>query len=151
MAHDFAEKEIRPVAWEYDEHGTWPQEIIEKAWELGLMNNHDPDSTLPYLVRLPLNDGLVFRTSGTWPRTKALYCHPVGLGEWPDEPEVVERTRVRSCVRRGAAIDLVLERGRENRSQVVFTTARGREMVFWQSPQRIIRGLCIATLNLPTF
>jgi acyl-CoA dehydrogenase len=43
MAHDFAEKEIRPVAWEYDRDGTWPQEIIEKAWELGLMNFHIPE------------------------------------------------------------------------------------------------------------
>ena len=43
MAHDFAEKEIRPVAWEYDKDGTWPQEIIEKAWELGLMNSHIPE------------------------------------------------------------------------------------------------------------
>jgi acyl-CoA dehydrogenase len=43
MAHDFAVNEIRPVAWEYDEHGTWPQEILEKAWELGLMNNHVPE------------------------------------------------------------------------------------------------------------
>ncbi len=42
MARDFAEKEIRPVAWEYDRDGTWPQEIIEKSWELGLMNNHLP-------------------------------------------------------------------------------------------------------------
>jgi acyl-CoA dehydrogenase len=42
MAHDFAQKEIRPVAWEYDRDGTWPAEIIEKAWELGLMNNHLP-------------------------------------------------------------------------------------------------------------
>src|SRR2546430_13876133 len=42
MAHDFAEKEIRPVAWDYDKDGTWPQEIIEKAWELGLMNSHLP-------------------------------------------------------------------------------------------------------------
>jgi acyl-CoA dehydrogenase len=42
MAHEFAEKEIRPVAWEYDRDGTWPQEIIEKAWELGLMNSHLP-------------------------------------------------------------------------------------------------------------
>jgi acyl-CoA dehydrogenase len=42
MAHDFAEKEIRPVAWEYDKESTWPQEIIEKAWELGLMNGHLP-------------------------------------------------------------------------------------------------------------
>jgi acyl-CoA dehydrogenase len=42
MAHDFAEKEIRPVAWEYDRDSTWPQEIIEKAWELGLLNTHLP-------------------------------------------------------------------------------------------------------------
>ena len=43
MAHDFAEKEIRPVAWEYDKDGTWPQEIINKAWEVGLMNTHAPE------------------------------------------------------------------------------------------------------------
>jgi acyl-CoA dehydrogenase len=42
MAHSFAEKEIRPVAWDYDRDGTWPGEIIEKAWELGLMNVHLP-------------------------------------------------------------------------------------------------------------
>ena len=42
MSHEFAEKEIRPVAWEYDRDGTWPQEIIDKAWELGLMNGHLP-------------------------------------------------------------------------------------------------------------
>ena len=40
MAHDFAEKEIRPVAWEYDKDGTWPEEVLRKAWELGLMNSH---------------------------------------------------------------------------------------------------------------
>jgi acyl-CoA dehydrogenase len=40
LAHDFAEKEIRPVAWEYDKDGTWPQDILEKAWEVGLMNTH---------------------------------------------------------------------------------------------------------------
>ncbi len=45
MAHDFAEKEIRPVAWDYDRDGTWPQEIIEKAWEVGLMNSQLPRST----------------------------------------------------------------------------------------------------------
>src|SRR6266581_221295 len=43
MAHDFAVKEIRPVAWDYDRDGTWPQDIIEKAWELGLMNSHIPE------------------------------------------------------------------------------------------------------------
>ena len=43
MAHDFAEKEIRPVAWEYDKDGTWPEEILKKAWEVGLMNTHIPE------------------------------------------------------------------------------------------------------------
>jgi acyl-CoA dehydrogenase len=43
MARDFAAKEIRPVAWDYDRDGTWPAEIIEKAWELGLMNSHLPN------------------------------------------------------------------------------------------------------------
>jgi len=42
MAHDFAEKEIRPVAWDYDRDATWPQEIIEKAWEVGLLNSQLP-------------------------------------------------------------------------------------------------------------
>ena len=44
MAHDFAEKEIRPVAWEHDRDASWPGEILEKAWELGLMNNHLPEA-----------------------------------------------------------------------------------------------------------
>ena len=43
MAHDFAVKEIRPVAWEYDKDGTWPAEIIKKAWDVGLMNSHIPE------------------------------------------------------------------------------------------------------------
>jgi acyl-CoA dehydrogenase len=43
MAHDFAGKEIRPVAWEYDRDGTWPAEILRKAWEVGLMNSHIPE------------------------------------------------------------------------------------------------------------
>src|SRR5881396_2791144 len=40
MAHDFAAHVIRPVAWEYDKDGTWPEAIIRQAWELGLMNSH---------------------------------------------------------------------------------------------------------------
>lgn len=103
--------------------------------ELLVAVNPDPDSKLRYLLRLPLAGGLVFRTSGTWPRTKALYCYPVSTDDWPDEPDIVERAPIRSCVRRGAAIDLILDRGRENRSQLVFTTARGRDAVFWQSPR----------------
>ena len=103
--------------------------------DLVIAVNPDPDSRLPYLLRLPLGGGMVFRASGTWPRTKAIYCYPVSSDEWPAEPEIVERVAMRSCVRRGAAIDLVLDRARENRSQLVFTTARGRDAVFWQSPR----------------
>jgi len=103
--------------------------------ELLIARNPDPESSLPYLLRLPLGKGLVFRTKGTWPRTSALYCHPVADDEWPDVPEIVERVALRACTRRGAAIDVVADRGREQRSQIVFTNARGREMVFWQSPR----------------
>ena len=98
--------------------------------------NPDEDSRLPYLLRIPQPGGdLLFRTSGTWPRVKALYCYPVGLHEWPTDAVIVERQPLRSCRRRGAAIDLILQRSRENRSQLVFTTARGRDAVFWQSPR----------------
>jgi hypothetical protein len=58
--------------------------------ELLVARNPDPESSLPYLLRLP-SGRLVFRTKGTWPRTAALYCHPVGLEEWPEQPEIVER------------------------------------------------------------
>jgi acyl-CoA dehydrogenase len=42
LAHDFAEKEIRPAAPHHDETGEFPHEIMKKAWELGLMNVHIP-------------------------------------------------------------------------------------------------------------
>jgi acyl-CoA dehydrogenase len=43
MAHNFAEKEIRPVAWDYDRDATWPQDVVDKAWEVGLMNAEIPE------------------------------------------------------------------------------------------------------------
>ena len=43
LAHSFAEKDIRKVAWDFDKEGTWPAEIIQKAWEIGLMNTHVPE------------------------------------------------------------------------------------------------------------
>ena len=103
--------------------------------ELLIARNPDEESSLPYLLRLPIGDGLVFRTKATWPRTAAVYCFPVPAAEWPAEPDLVERVALRSCARRGAAIDVVADRAREQRSQIVFTNARGREMVFWQSPR----------------
>lgn len=49
--------------------------------ELLIATNPDPDSKLPYLLRLPLAGGMVFRTSSTWPRVNALYCYPVPAEE----------------------------------------------------------------------
>src|SRR5215213_7263068 len=43
LAHDFAQREIRPVAWEYDHDATWPEQIIRKAWDVGLMNSQLPE------------------------------------------------------------------------------------------------------------
>jgi hypothetical protein len=96
--------------------------------------NPDADSTLPFLIRLPLPDGeLVLKARDSWPRTAKVYCHRAQEG-WPLEPELVEQVPIRSCQRRGVAIDLVLDRPRENRSQLVFTRIQGgREGIFWQS------------------
>ena len=68
MAHDFAEKEIRPVAWEYDKDGTWPQDIIDKAHEVGLMNTHAPEEYggpgLSYLDGCLIEEELSWGCSG---------------------------------------------------------------------------------------
>lgn len=94
--------------------------------------NPEEASSLPFIVRVPLGaEGVVLKVRDTWPRTAKVYAHPAEA--WPDDPQIVERVPVRSCVRRGAAVDLVLDRGRENRSQFVFTRARGRDVIFWQS------------------
>jgi hypothetical protein len=74
----------------------------------------------------------VLKAREAWPRTAKVYCHRVD-GGWPDDAEVLQEVPVRVCTRRGVAIDLVLDRDREQRSQFVFTTVRGREVVFWQS------------------
>ena len=43
MAHDFA-AQIRSVVWNYDRDGSWPQAIIGKAREVGLMNPYIPEA-----------------------------------------------------------------------------------------------------------
>ena len=90
------------------------------------------DSALPYIVRIPIGEGIVLRTRETWPRTGKVYCHPHGL-PWPEDPDMVEELPLRAAVRRGAVIDIEVDRTRESRSQFVFTRARGRQMIFWQT------------------
>ena len=102
--------------------------------DLVVARNPDPDSQLPYLVRIPLGPaGVVVKAKEPWPRASKVYCHRAD--EWPADAEILERHAVRSCSRRGPAIDLMLARARENRSQLVITRARGREVIFWQSPR----------------
>jgi acyl-CoA dehydrogenase len=86
MAHDFAEKEIRPVAWEYDKDGTWPQDIIDKAWELGLMNGHLPAEYggpgLNYLEGCLIEEEIAWGCSGigTSLSCNGLATAPIQLG-----------------------------------------------------------------------
>ncbi len=86
LAHDFATKEIRPVAWDYDRDATWPQEIIEKAWEVGLMNSHIPEEyggpSLDYLTGCLIEEELGWGCSGigTSLMCNGLATSPVILG-----------------------------------------------------------------------
>ncbi|HWD75041.1 MAG TPA: ERCC4 domain-containing protein [Solirubrobacteraceae bacterium] len=105
--------------------------------------NPDPDSTLPYLLRLPIDGGIELKAKERWPATARVYCHPVD--EWPADAPVLEEVAIRHCARRGRAIDLTLERGRNNRSQFVFTEphpgrAGGRTMIFWQTARTARRA-----------
>jgi acyl-CoA dehydrogenase len=86
LAHDFAEKEIRPVAWEYDKDSTWPAEIIQKAWDVGLMNSHIPEAYggpgLDYLTGCLIEEELGWGCSGigTSLMCNGLATAPVILG-----------------------------------------------------------------------
>ena len=94
--------------------------------------NPDLASSLPFLLRLPVGGGLALKAAEPWPVSSRVYCHP--LEEVPEELDVIEDVGVRMCAWRGNALDLVLDRARHNRSQFVFTTARGRPAIFWQTP-----------------
>jgi acyl-CoA dehydrogenase len=86
LAHDFAEREIRPVAWELDHDGGWPQKIIDKAHEVGLMNTHIPEEYggpgLDYLSGCIIEEELSWGCSGVQTSLGAngLASAPVMLG-----------------------------------------------------------------------
>jgi hypothetical protein len=46
--------------------------------------NPDADSKVPYLLRLPLEDGLVLKAREPWPATARVYCHRFEEA-WPAE------------------------------------------------------------------
>ena len=62
LARDFSEKEIRPVALEYDRDGTYPEAILKKAHELGLMYTNIPEeyggSGMDYVTHYVVTEAL---------------------------------------------------------------------------------------------
>jgi hypothetical protein len=99
--------------------------------------NPDETSSLPYLLWIPVEGGIVLKAREQWPHSSRVYCHPAE--DWPDDAEVLEEVGVKRCHRRGSAIDLVLERSRNNRAQFVFTQVRKRPAIFWQTA-KVVRS-----------
>jgi hypothetical protein len=94
--------------------------------------NPDRESRLPYLIWLPIEDGLVLKARETWPRATRVFCAHDAT-PWDESAPMLDDVPVLLCRRRGAAIDLVLDRPSLSRSQFVFTEARGRPAIWWQT------------------
>ncbi len=118
--------------------------------------NPDPESRLGYLIWLPIEGGLVLKARDTWPRANRIFCAQDGTA-WDDGAELLDDVEVLLCRRRGAAIDLVLDRPSLARSQFVFTQARGRPAIWWQTQKtaqsanpgaRIPRGRAVGALTV---
>jgi len=113
--------------------------------------NPHTGSSLPFLLLVPYGGGVVLAAAGTWPRERSVFCQKRPVWCWPRSPEIVDRSATISCERRGASIELVLDRRTRNRSRLVYTTARGQEMIFWQTararghyPERMAMPACAA-------
>jgi acyl-CoA dehydrogenase len=68
LAHEFAEKEIRPVAADYDERSQHPSKVLAAAHEVGLMNPHVPEeyggAGLPAFEQILIGEELAWGCSG---------------------------------------------------------------------------------------
>src|SRR6266571_1036496 len=107
----------------------WPPELMlgvtDGRGRFRIARNPDPESRLPYLIWLPVEGGMVLKARDTWPRANRIFCAQDAT-PWSEAAELLEDVPVALCRRRGAAIDLVLDRPSLSRSQFVFTQARGR-------------------------
>jgi acyl-CoA dehydrogenase len=81
LAHEFAEKEIRPRAAAYDEDQTHPADVLERAHALGLMNLHVPRScggpALGLLEGALIGEELYWGCAGIG---TAITCNGLGAG-----------------------------------------------------------------------
>lgn len=99
--------------------------------------NPNRGARAPLLIRIPAPRGaLVLESTRSWPdreRDSRELCFDTGV--WPDNPELIESVPVRFCRQRGSAIDLVLDRETDSRSQFVF--GKDQEgVVVWQAATR---------------
>ena len=99
-------------------------------------NNPDSGSRLPFLLWLPVDGGLVLKAREPWPRGSRVYCAQ-DESPWDEAAGIVDEAEVLQCRRRGAAVDLILNRTQLARSQFVFTTARGRPAIWWQTQKTV--------------
>ena len=98
--------------------------------------NPDQRSALPFIIHIPLMPSAVWlKAAASWPRNARVYCHPLRYAPRLEALEVLERVDVVSCRRIGPAIDLILGRRTNKRSQIVFVHSRGRDLIFWQTAQ----------------
>jgi hypothetical protein len=67
--------------------------------ELVIARNPDEGSKLPYLLRLPIDGGLVLKARETWPGATRVYCHECRRAG-PTTPKCSSASR---CARAGAA------------------------------------------------
>ena len=129
---------------------------VEGPPRFRVARNPDAESRLPYLIWLPIEGGLVLKARETWPRASRVFCAQDAIA-WDRAAEQLEDVPVLLCRRRGAAIDLVLDRPSLSRSQFVFTQARGRPAIWWQTQKtaqaanpgaRIPRGRSAGVLTI---
>ncbi len=81
LAREFAEKEIRPRAAEYDENSTHPADVIGKAHEVGLMNVHVPEEYGG--LGLPSFEGMLIGEELSWGcagMAVSITCNTLGAG-----------------------------------------------------------------------
>ncbi len=101
--------------------------MTDSARAFLVARNPEADSKLPYLLRLPLEDGLVLKAREAWPATARVYCHRF-QGGWPTDAEIIEQTPTagsgdRPAARSSPACAL----------PVRLHAGEGREAIFWQT------------------
>jgi acyl-CoA dehydrogenase len=116
MARDFTTSEIIPVAADYDEHATFPEDIFHKARELGIVNMNIP-AEFGGVGASPFEEVLVAEELGygctgisTSISTNALACLPIILSgndkqkqHWLGERVVEKGEIVSYCVTEAGA------------------------------------------------